>query len=58
MKCEGCDDNFSMRDLRFIPDGMVEGTTIKRRRAFCKDCGLFDTKQKEEVKSDEPEYPF
>lgn len=70
MKCEACEKQFPLTQLRFIPDGMVPGTSIKRHRAFCKEHGLPDLNQKgqsvTESVSDrsvsdpqpEKEYPF
>ena len=56
MKCEGCDKNFSMDKIRFVEDGMVPNTTMKRHRAYCKDCPVvtIDGKPPEKDK----EYPF
>ncbi len=54
MKCESCQKQFPLPELRFVEDGMVGH--IKRYRAFCKDHGLFDLKHKEDKKDEQ--YPF
>lgn len=57
MKCDECGEMFSLYDLRFIPDGMVPGTSIKKRRALCKTCNM-PKPDKNWQDTDTEEYPF
>jgi len=49
---------FSLTELRFVPDGMVDGTTIKRHRAYCKDCPVVTIDGKPPEEKNNAKYPF
>jgi len=64
MKCVDCTRDFPVSKLRFVPDGMVTGTTMKAHKAQCSDCmrkiPIDDTtlSRREPGCDDDEEYPF
>jgi hypothetical protein len=60
MKCAGCGEMFTLHELRWVPDGMVEGLAMPKNNAFCKDCPkiTIDGKPSEEKSDDESQCPF